>query len=49
MPNGNVMIFRNSIETRPEHINNRNEFGHWEIDTVIGVKDKNDPVLLTLT
>lgn len=24
-----------SIEERPEHINNRSEFGHWEIDTVI--------------
>lgn len=48
-PNANVMILGNSIETRPEHINNRSEFGHWEIDTVIGVKDKNEPVLLTLT
>ena len=48
-PNANVMILGNSIETRPEHIHNRSEFGHWEIDTVIGVKDKNEPVLLTLT
>lgn len=24
-----------SIDERPEHINNRSEFGHWEIDTVI--------------
>ncbi len=37
-----------SIEERPEHILTRQEFGHWEIDTVIGTKDKNDSVLLTL-
>ncbi|TDX49162.1 IS30 family transposase [Orenia marismortui] len=38
-----------SIEERPENINNRKEFGHWEIDTVIGKKNKNDEVLLTMT
>ena len=48
-PNANVMILGKSIEVRPEHINNRSEFGHWEIDTVIGIKDRNEPVLLTLT
>lgn len=37
-----------SIEERPEAILKREEFGHWEIDTVIGTKDKNDSVLLTL-
>lgn len=37
-----------SIEERPEHILTREEFGHWEIDTVIGTKDKSDCVLLTL-
>ena len=37
-----------SIEDRPEHILTREEFGHWEIDTVIGSKDKTDSVLLTL-
>ena len=37
-----------SIEDRPEQIQDREEFGHWEIDTVIGTKDKNDSVLLTL-
>lgn len=37
-----------SIEERPEHIITREEFGHWEIDTVIGTKDKSDSVLLTL-
>lgn len=38
-----------SIEERPEHINDRSEFGHWEIDTVIGKKTAGEPVLLTLT
>lgn len=37
-----------SIEERPADILTREEFGHWEIDTVIGTKDKNDSVLLTL-
>lgn len=37
-----------SIDLRPKFIDDRLEFGHWEIDTVIGIKDKNDPVLLTL-
>lgn len=38
-----------SIDERSENINNRSEFGHWEIDTVIGKKNKNDEVLLTIT
>jgi len=37
-----------SIEERPDTINNREEFGHWEIDTVIGEKAGNDCVLLTI-
>ncbi len=37
-----------SISIRPEHINERQEFGHWEIDTVIGSKSKKDEALLTL-
>ena len=36
-----------SIAERPEAINRREEFGHWEIDTVIGRKDSKT-VLLTL-
>lgn len=36
-----------SIEERPEHIDERNEFGHWEGDTVIGTQTKNK-VLVTL-
>jgi len=38
-----------SISERPEHINDRSEFGHWEIDTVIGKKNKSEPALLTMT
>ncbi len=38
-----------SISERPETINDRSEFGHWEIDTVIGHKTKDDEALLTLT
>lgn len=37
-----------SIEERPEAIVNRQEFGHWEIDTVIG-RQSGDSALLTLT
>ena len=37
-----------SIEQRPESVQTRQEFGHWEIDTVIG-KRSNDSLLLTLT
>lgn len=36
-----------SIEERPESVNQREEFGHWEIDTVVGRKDSS-AVLLTL-
>lgn len=35
-----------SIEKRPEHIENREEFGHWEMDCVCG---KGRSVLLVLT
>ncbi len=45
----NKRIYGKSISERPVCINDRSEFGHWEIDTVIGVKDKKEPVLLTLT
>lgn len=32
----NVRIYGMSIEQRPDTIDNREEFGHWEIDTVLG-------------
>ncbi|WP_049411688.1 IS30 family transposase [Staphylococcus pettenkoferi] len=37
-----------SINERPQAVETREEFGHWKIDTVIGSKDKSEPVLLTL-
>lgn len=37
-----------SIDERPTEITGRSEFGHWEIDTVIGSKSKSDNVILTL-
>lgn len=37
-----------SIEERPEAILDREEFGHWEIDTVIGLQS-GDSALLTIT
>lgn len=37
-----------SISERPKRIDERQEFGHWEIDTVIG-KRSSDQALLTLT
>lgn len=40
-------VLGKSIEERPESIETREEFGHWEIDTVIG-KKSNDEALLTL-
>jgi IS30 family transposase len=42
-------VLGTSISERPEQANNRSEFGHWEIDTVIGKKTKGEPVLLTIT
>lgn len=44
----NKRIMGQSIEQRPEEVQQRQTFGHWEIDTVIG-KRSNDSVVLTLT
>lgn len=44
----NVKVLGTSIEERPETIEDRQEFGHWEIDTVEGNIDADEPVLLTL-
>ena len=37
-----------SIEKRPEHIENRDEFGHWEMDLVVGKQGGSGAVLLTI-
>ena len=39
---------RESIENRPEHIDQREEFGHWEMDLVVGPTGRSNAVLLTL-
>lgn len=44
----NKRVLGTSIEERPQSIDTRETFGHWEIDTVIGNKTKSEPVLLTL-
>lgn len=38
-----------SIEFRPKHISTREEFGHWEMDCVIGKKKGKGQALLVLT
>jgi len=40
---------RKSIEKRPEEVEGRSVFGHWEIDLVVGGKGAAKPVLMTLT
>lgn len=44
----NKRILGQSIEKRTSSINNREQEGHWEIDTVIGQRNKSN-VLMTLT
>ena len=38
-----------SIEKRPEIVNTRETFGHWEMDTVVGLRGKSKKSLLVLT
>src|SRR5690625_1098524 len=44
----NRRVLGPSIKDRPEEIESREHFGHWEIDTLLGARSKDDPVLLTL-
>lgn len=44
----NKKILGLSIEQRPESVKDRQEFGHWEIDTVEGKKTRADEVVLTM-
>lgn len=44
----NKKILGKSIEERPKSIDNRDEFGHWEIDSVLGSKTGGDAVILTI-
>ena len=41
-------VLGKSIKERPVDIESREEFGHWEIDTVVGEKSSTDNVLLTI-
>lgn len=41
-------ILGRSIEQRSETIENREEFGHWDFDTIIGKKDENEPCVLVM-
>ena len=43
----NRRLLGESIEQRPQIVNDRQEFGHWEIDTVVGKRAAGE-VLLTL-
>lgn len=44
----NKRILGRSIDERPLEVNDRNEFGHWEVDLVIGSKEKDADALLTM-
>lgn len=44
----NKKVLGPAIEERHESVEHHQEFGHWEIDTVISNKDADEPVLLTL-
>ncbi len=38
-----------SIEERPKSVDLREEFGHWEIDSILGKNREGEPVVLSLT
>jgi len=44
----NKRILGNSIELRPEISARREEEGHWECDTVVGLRSGKESVVLTL-
>lgn len=44
----NKRILGDSIELRPESVQLREEFGHWEVDTVVGSKREKEPCVVTL-
>lgn len=46
---GNAALAARSITTRPEHVSERKEFGHWEGDTVVGGRGRGTERLLTMT
>jgi len=42
-------ILGQSVEQRPQKINERLSIGHWETDTIVGKKNKHEPVGLPIT
>ena len=44
----NKRILGDSIELRPESVKLREEFGHWEVDTVVGSKHEEEPCTVTI-
>lgn len=42
-------LWGRSIEARPENIMERDDIGHWEMDTVVGCRGGNSDCLLVLT
>ena len=44
----NKRILGDSIEMRPKNVEGREEFGHWEADTVVGGKKEDEPCVVTL-
>src|SRR5699024_10223606 len=36
------------IDGRPDAVESREHFGYWDIDTLVGARSREDPVLLTL-
>lgn len=44
----NKKNFGKSIEERPEDVELREKFGHWEIDSVIGKKKDTEPAVMTI-
>lgn len=44
----NKRILGDSIELRPESVELREEFGHWEFDTVVGSKNEAEPCTVTM-
>lgn len=47
-PRKNKRIYGTSISDRPAIVASRKEYGHWEIDTVVGRKSGRESVVLTL-
>lgn len=44
----NKRILGDSIELRPDSVKLREEFGHWEVDTVVGSKYEDEPCTVTI-